>query len=77
MQGRRKKLFISEILDKNGVSLNTPNEIREAAVEYFADQLKNDSSNQDFSMLDYIPKLITAENNDRIVGIPNRDEVKM
>lgn len=27
-------------------------------------------------MLDYIPKLIMAEDNDRIVGIPNRNEVK-
>lgn len=35
-------------------------------MNYFTNQFQEDGVNQDYSMLDYIPMLITEEENDRI-----------
>lgn len=51
-------------------------EIGETNVEYFLDQVMEDSNIQEFTILDYIPKLVEKEENERMIRLLRNDEVK-
>lgn len=76
VQGQRKKLQLSEITNKQGRLLQNIEEIGKAAVEFFNEQFRESGNNSDFSMLNLIPNLISAEENDRMTRLPDQFEVK-
>lgn len=59
VQGKRRKLHLSEISDEQGCIFQTNSHIGEAAVSFFKGQFEDDRCNQNISMLKHIPKLLT------------------
>ncbi|WMV18188.1 hypothetical protein MTR67_011573 [Solanum verrucosum] len=50
-------------------------EIGNAAVEYFWDQFTEENRVEDYTMIDHIPKCITAEENEEMTKLPDQEEV--
>lgn len=76
VKGRRKKLHLSEISNEQGEMVHSNQQIGEAAVAFFSNQFKEEGNAPNFSMLTHIPKLITDEDNEEMIKLPNLDEVK-
>ncbi|WMV41297.1 hypothetical protein MTR67_034682 [Solanum verrucosum] len=76
VRGRRKKLCIAEIETEQGVILQSNNQIGQAAVEFFADQFRADSGETEFTMLEHIPRIISQEENEEMISLPDKEEVK-
>ncbi|WMV51732.1 hypothetical protein MTR67_045117 [Solanum verrucosum] len=51
--------------------------IGEEAINVFQQQFMETNINQDYSMLDYIPLLISGEDNDAMIKLPDMEEVNM
>ncbi|KAG5591558.1 hypothetical protein H5410_042072 [Solanum commersonii] len=60
---RRKRLHVSEIEDEQGEVLNSQGQIGDAAVLFFQNQFTENTQNDNFEMLENIPKLITDADN--------------
>lgn len=76
VNGRRKKLHLSEITTEHGEILNTSQQIGKEANKFFTKQFKQEQQDQDFTMLHHIPKMITDEQNEKITRVPSAEEVK-
>ncbi|WMV59077.1 hypothetical protein MTR67_052462 [Solanum verrucosum] len=76
LKGRRRKLQISELQTREGDWITTSQNIREEVVAVFKEQFQETQEITDYSMLQSIPKLITAELNVEIERLPEKDEVK-
>lgn len=76
VQGRRRRLYLSEITSDRGDVFNTNTIIKETSMTYFTNQFQEDTFNQDISMLDCIPKLVTDEENENMTKLIKQDEVK-
>lgn len=72
---RRRKLYISEIMTDQGL-LDREEQIGEATTSFYTEQFKEDNWERDDSMLQYIPNLITEEENDGMIQLPDKEEVK-
>uniref|UniRef100_M1BTM3 Uncharacterized protein n=1 Tax=Solanum tuberosum TaxID=4113 RepID=M1BTM3_SOLTU len=55
---RSKKLHISKSTTTQGVSLELNQQIGEGIVSFFEEQFRQENQEQDFTMLNHIPKLI-------------------
>ncbi|WMV51940.1 hypothetical protein MTR67_045325 [Solanum verrucosum] len=77
VQGKRRKLHITEIHNVHGNILTDDTRIGEEAITVFQQQFMETNINQDYSMLDYIPLLISGEDNDAMIKLPDMEEVKM
>lgn len=76
MRERRRKLHIAEIQTTQGEILQSNQEIKEEAVSFFTDQLRETKEISDFEMLQHIPHIITQEKNKDMVRLPELEEVK-
>lgn len=77
MKGRRRKLKVTKIIDRHGNTINSSEQIRRVAVEYYH-ELFSASPMQDWlAVMDNIPTLITQEKNDRMVSMPTKNEVNI
>lgn len=61
VRGRRKRLHINEIENNQGIVLKDTVSIGEEVVKVLEAQFKDMNANEDFSMLNYIPMLITQK----------------
>ncbi|XP_049394714.1 uncharacterized protein LOC125859004 [Solanum stenotomum] len=77
VQGKRRKLHITKIQDVHGNILTDDTRIGEEAITIFQQQFMETNINQDYSMLDYIPLLISGEDNNAMIKLPDMEEVKM
>lgn len=76
VKGRRKKLLIQKIENKQGVTLDKSQEIGEEAVRVFQEQFRENGGPDDYHMLGHIPRLITEEENNYMTEVPSSDEIK-
>ncbi|KAK6791948.1 hypothetical protein RDI58_011029 [Solanum bulbocastanum] len=76
VKGRRKKLIISEITTRQGNKITSTQNIGEEAVGVFHAQFKEGQEIEDYSLLQNIPNLIKAEQNEEMERLPTEDEVK-
>ncbi|XP_060195138.1 uncharacterized protein LOC132624361 [Lycium barbarum] len=76
VNGKRKKLHIKRIQDQHGVWVEQEPEIIQEAIRFYEDQFTEEQVPNNFELLDNIPKLITAEQNERINQLPEEEEVK-
>ncbi|KAK4719395.1 hypothetical protein R3W88_017733 [Solanum pinnatisectum] len=66
VKGRRKKLFISEIITVQGEYINTSENIDNEAVAFFENQFNEINSEEKDDLLEVIPNLITQEQNEEM-----------
>ncbi|KAK6788076.1 hypothetical protein RDI58_016601 [Solanum bulbocastanum] len=59
VKGRRKKLHLSQITNEIG-EFQTNHQMGEAAVAFFSAQFKEEGNNQDWAMLNHIPRTSTS-----------------
>lgn len=76
VKGRRRKLHISEIEITSGQTVQTVQQIGEAAVSHFAEQFQEEDYDRDVDMLNHIPNIITEVENEEMSRLPDLDEVK-
>ncbi|XP_060190564.1 uncharacterized protein LOC132619785 [Lycium barbarum] len=76
VNGKRRKLQLQRIQDHTGTWLDTEEEIAQEAIRFFSDQFKEENIPTDFSMLDKIPKMVTAEQNQQLYEMPDEAKVK-
>ncbi|XP_049393529.1 uncharacterized protein LOC125857915 [Solanum stenotomum] len=74
--GKRRKLAVDEIEDRDGNIISEKGQMGEEAVKVFQHQFQEESFERDFSMVENIPQLITSEENDRLTRLPDGKEVK-
>lgn len=73
---RRRKLQISELQTRQRDWITTSQNIGEEVVVVFKEQFQETQEITDYSMLQSIPRLITAEHNVEIERLPEKDGVK-
>lgn len=76
VKGRRKKLFIHEIHNMQGTLVNTQDQIRRAAVEFFQDQFAEEPIRDWPEMMECIPTIITNVDNDQMSLAVTLEEVR-
>lgn len=73
---RRRRLQINEIQDGQEMMLKDAKSIGEEAVKVFKEQFTEGIVNEDQTMLEYIPKIITEEQKEITYRISMEDEVR-
>ncbi|XP_060198172.1 uncharacterized protein LOC132627088 [Lycium barbarum] len=73
---RRRRLHIQRIRNYRGRWLQGDNNVAKAAVKYYKKQFNLNLKNRNSSILDCIPEIITAQNNDMLTRLPNEEEIK-
>ncbi|XP_060177773.1 uncharacterized protein LOC132607707 [Lycium barbarum] len=76
VQGRRKRLHLKRIQDQNGMWLEDENGIAEEAIRFFTDQFTKENDPTRFEILDHLPRMISKDQNSRIIEMPNEEEIK-
>ncbi|KAK6796405.1 hypothetical protein RDI58_004106 [Solanum bulbocastanum] len=76
VKGRRRKLMISEIQTEQGDTICTTQKIGEEVVKVFKEKFIEDPREEDHSILEVIPKIITLEQNREMTRPPTEEEVK-
>lgn len=76
VKGRRKKLKLDEITTEQGINITDQHQIGETAVDFYREQFEETNDHADYAMLNVIPKLLSEEENDWLVRLPENDEVK-
>ncbi|CAH9084422.1 unnamed protein product [Cuscuta epithymum] len=75
VQVRKRKQSITSIKNQVGQEFNSLSKIGEVAVDFFSDlytAVQTDNNN----ILDFIPSLITQEDNNTLIKLPDMEEVK-
>ncbi|XP_019229533.1 PREDICTED: uncharacterized protein LOC109210559 [Nicotiana attenuata] len=76
VRGRRKRLQLKRIKDSRGTWIEEQKDIAEAAVEFYKEQFNESVVPSNFYILDHVPKLIEEGQNERLVAVPTKKEVK-
>lgn len=76
VKGRRKRLYITEIENNQGVKFFSNKDISDAVVQFFQEQFKSEEISGNYSMIDHIPRMINEDQNEEVIKIPNQEEVK-
>lgn len=76
VRGRRIKLRINEIQDKQEEILQKTDLIGEEAVRAFTKQLSKEKRPEDYSMLEFILNIILEEQNQHMTRPPTQEEIK-
>lgn len=76
MNGRRKRLQLYRIQNSDTVWVEEQTEVANETVKFFQNQFTEDSFPEDFELLENIPKLINAEQNENMNRSPDEAEVK-
>lgn len=67
---------LNKIMDDQGFLYTIGPEIGQQAVEYYMSQFKGNSCLQEWSMLECLPSVITEDENDEIIRLPEMEEVR-
>ncbi|XP_015077714.1 uncharacterized protein LOC107021542 [Solanum pennellii] len=76
VKGRRKELHIGEIKFNHEDVLKTNDRIGEATVDFFGDQFREADVMINVAMINNIPRVISAEQNDKMEELPSLEEIK-
>lgn len=57
--------------------MSAKHQIREVAVEYFADQFREENNNDVYSMFEQVPTLIIEEENANMIRMLEIDEIRI
>ncbi|XP_060216553.1 uncharacterized protein LOC132644029 [Lycium barbarum] len=74
--GRRKRLQVKRIQVANGVWLENEEGIVQGAVQFFQDHFTQEVCSSDFSMINFVPRLVIDEYNEMLCAPSTEDEVK-
>ncbi|XP_060178042.1 uncharacterized protein LOC132607977 [Lycium barbarum] len=76
VKGRRKRLQVKKIQESDGLQLENEDQIAARAVHFFQSQFTQEVVVSDYSMLRFIPRMVSDECNLQLCAIPSFDEVK-
>jgi len=76
MRGRRRRLFLHKICIENEVWIQGEEQIAQAACDYYQHQFTGQNDRIDERILQYIPTIITPNQNEILQAIPNIDELR-
>lgn len=76
VNGRRRRLTITEIQTAQGDIISFEENIEAEAVAFYEEQFREDIFHRDLSMLDCISSLVTEEQNARLTMLPTMEEVQ-
>lgn len=63
MNGKRRKLQLKRIQDKNGIWIEDESDSTEEAIHFFKQQFHEPSVPTDFTILDHVPVIMNDEQN--------------
>nr|XP_009598913.1 uncharacterized protein LOC104094650 [Nicotiana tomentosiformis] len=75
-KGRRKRLFLHRIKGEDNQWIEGEEDISEAAIEYYEKCFSQEAQRIDLQFIDLIPKMITEEDNNSLINMPSKEEVK-
>lgn len=70
VKGKRRKWYLHEIHNKQGEVLRGNANIRNEVVVFFHQQFQEEGHNQNFDILESIPRLFSDEENEIMVKLP-------
>ncbi|KAG5610739.1 hypothetical protein H5410_022020 [Solanum commersonii] len=73
VEGRRKKLQLTQIQTAQGDVITTSENICTEALSFFGEQFKKDNTHEGEEMLDITPKIIMVEQNNEIAQAGQMD----
>ncbi|OIT36118.1 hypothetical protein A4A49_64435, partial [Nicotiana attenuata] len=76
IRGRRRKLYIHKIKDRNENWIQGDTVIREATCDYFQDMFSDPGGHIIEDLLSCIPTMINSEDNDALTADPTMSELK-
>uniref|UniRef100_A0A0V0IU37 Putative ovule protein n=1 Tax=Solanum chacoense TaxID=4108 RepID=A0A0V0IU37_SOLCH len=76
MRGRRRRIFLHKICIENEVWIQGEEQIAQAACDYYQHQFTGQNDIIDERILQYIPTIITPDQNEMLQAIPNIDELR-
>nr|XP_019067280.1 uncharacterized protein LOC109119268 [Solanum lycopersicum] len=76
IRGRRRKLFIHKIVNKNGDLIQGENNIAQAACEHFNSIFKGEDKYINEHTLECLPRLVNQDHNTSLTKLPSMDELK-
>ncbi|XP_060201759.1 uncharacterized protein LOC132630196 [Lycium barbarum] len=76
VKGRRKMLQLKRIQNSQGQWLDNEEEIAEEAIGFFQAQFHETVIPTQFDILKHVPSMITNEQNEELVAVPTKEEVK-
>ncbi|XP_049348976.1 uncharacterized protein LOC125813531 [Solanum verrucosum] len=76
MRGRRRRLFIHKICTGNDVWVQGDEQIAQATCDYFQEMFTGHNRRIDGRILQYLPTLVTPEQNQKLQEMPTLEELK-
>lgn len=76
MKDRRKKQVVLRINKEDGVECCTTHDIESEAIQFFQTLFSAAPTTSSDAMLQYIPHVISEEENSRLLSLPELQEVK-
>ncbi|XP_075087606.1 uncharacterized protein LOC107820507 [Nicotiana tabacum] len=76
VRGKRKRLQVSRILDKNDNWIESQEEMEKEAVDCFQAQFTEERIPNNFDIINHVHRMISAEQNERMWEEPTMEEVK-
>lgn len=75
VNGKKRRLSIIKIQSDDG-SWIEGNDISQAAIQFFEKEFSKEYNHKDLTILDCFPKLITPEDNRKLIVPPTMEQVK-
>ncbi|XP_060210254.1 uncharacterized protein LOC132637130 [Lycium barbarum] len=76
LEAKSRNAMLKRIQNPTGDWLETEEDIAQEAIRFYADQFREKNIPSDFDILQNIPKMISAEQNDRIQEFLEEDKIK-
>ncbi|XP_019240115.1 PREDICTED: uncharacterized protein LOC109220106 [Nicotiana attenuata] len=76
VKGRRKRLKLTRIQNSRGNWIEEEELIAEEAINFYKEQFSESLMPTDFSILNYVPTMVTSEQNEGLMALPTAQEVK-
>nr|XP_009624162.1 uncharacterized protein LOC104115277 [Nicotiana tomentosiformis] len=76
VNGRRKRLQLNRIQNSIGSWVEGTNDLAEAAVQFFEEQLHEEIAPTSFHIIDHIPSMAVMEQNQNLIKQPTKKEVE-
>lgn len=76
VKGRRNRLKIKRIKDKNDTWIEDEEQMITEAIEWYNNQFSQEGECTNQDMLQQVPYLVTQENNELLSTLPTMEEVK-
>ncbi|XP_049364733.1 uncharacterized protein LOC125829561 [Solanum verrucosum] len=76
VRGRRRRLNVQRIMKADGQWVERDNEVAAEALSFFQNQFAGCNLDNNFSLLQNIQPLVTSEDNELLIAIPEETEIK-